>query len=69
VEFRQLEHFELRLRQAGPGTLLEEVRNGTLDLALVAPAGRPTRELTMRRLAGRGQAARVLLAMLDPAER
>jgi DNA-binding transcriptional LysR family regulator len=42
---------ELRLRQAGTGTLLEEVRNGALDLALVAPAGRPPPELTMRRLA------------------
>ncbi|MFL6184489.1 MAG: LysR family transcriptional regulator, partial [Actinomycetes bacterium] len=42
---------ELRLRQAGTGTLLEEVRNGTLDLALVAPVARPPREITMRHLA------------------
>jgi DNA-binding transcriptional LysR family regulator len=42
---------ELRLHQAGTGTLLEEVRNGTLDLALVAPVARPPREITMRQLA------------------
>jgi DNA-binding transcriptional LysR family regulator len=42
---------ELRLRQAGTGTLLEEVRNGTLDLALVAPIGRPPQGITMHRLA------------------
>jgi DNA-binding transcriptional LysR family regulator len=42
---------ELRLRQAGTGTLLEEVRNGSLDLALVAPVGRPPGELVVRRLA------------------
>jgi DNA-binding transcriptional LysR family regulator len=42
---------ELRLRQAGTGTLLQEVRNGTLDLALVAPIGRPPQGLTMHRLA------------------
>jgi DNA-binding transcriptional LysR family regulator len=42
---------ELRLRQAGTGTLLEEVRGGALDLALVAPAGRPPKGLTVRRLA------------------
>jgi DNA-binding transcriptional LysR family regulator len=42
---------ELRLRQAGTGTLLDEVRSGTLDLALVAPVGRPPREITMRHLA------------------
>ena len=42
---------ELRLRQAGTGTLLEEVRNGTLYLALVAPVGRPPTGLSMRQLA------------------
>jgi DNA-binding transcriptional LysR family regulator len=42
---------ELRLHQAGTGTLLEEVRAGALDLALVAPAGRPPRGITLRRLA------------------
>jgi DNA-binding transcriptional LysR family regulator len=42
---------ELRLRQAGTGTLLDEVRNGALDLALVAPVGRPPNEITMRHLA------------------
>jgi DNA-binding transcriptional LysR family regulator len=42
---------ELRLRQAGTGTLLAEVRNGTLDLALVAPIGRPPQGITMHRLA------------------
>jgi DNA-binding transcriptional LysR family regulator len=42
---------DLRLRQAGTGTLLDEVRNGALDLALVAPVGRPAREITMRHLA------------------
>ena len=40
---------ELRLRQAG--TLLEEVAAGALDLALVAPVGRPPRGLVVRRLA------------------
>ena len=42
---------ELRLRQAGTGTLLEEVREGTLDLALVAPVGPPPKGLSVRRLA------------------
>ena len=42
---------ELRLRQAGTGTLLEEVAVGALDLALVAPVGRPPRGLVVRRLA------------------
>jgi DNA-binding transcriptional LysR family regulator len=32
---------ELHLRHAGTGTLLEQVAAGTLDLALVAPVGRP----------------------------
>ena len=42
---------ELRLRQAGTGTLLEEVAAGALDLALVAPVGRTPRGLVVRRLA------------------
>jgi DNA-binding transcriptional LysR family regulator len=42
---------ELRLRQAGTGTLLEEVAAGALDLALVAPVGRPPTRLVVRRLA------------------
>ena len=42
---------ELRLRQAGTGTLLDGVRDARLDLALVAPVGRPPPELTLRRLA------------------
>jgi DNA-binding transcriptional LysR family regulator len=42
---------ELRLRQAGTGTLLAEVHAGTLDLALVAPVGRPPTGLSMRQLA------------------
>jgi DNA-binding transcriptional LysR family regulator len=42
---------ELRLRQAGTGTLLEEVRNGTLDVALVAPVGQPPQGIGLRRLA------------------
>ena len=42
---------ELRLRQAGTGSLLEEVAAGALDLALVAPVGRPPRGLVVRRLA------------------
>jgi DNA-binding transcriptional LysR family regulator len=43
---------ELRLRQAGTGTLLGEVLAGALDLALVAPVGRPPAGLAVRRLAG-----------------
>ena len=43
---------ELRLRQAGTGTLLGEVAAGALDLALVAPVGRPPAGLVVRRLAG-----------------
>jgi DNA-binding transcriptional LysR family regulator len=43
---------ELRLRQAGTGTLLGEVAAGALDLALVAPVGRPPAGLVMRWLAG-----------------
>jgi DNA-binding transcriptional LysR family regulator len=42
---------ELRLRQAGTGTLLEEVRGGALDLALVAPAGPTPQGLVVRHLA------------------
>src|SRR5918996_1670421 len=42
---------ELRLRQAGTGTLLQEVAGGALDLALVAPVARPPQEITMRHLA------------------
>lgn len=42
---------ELRLRQAGTGTLLAEVAAGALDLALVAPVGRPPKGLVVRRLA------------------
>jgi DNA-binding transcriptional LysR family regulator len=49
----QAEHpgVELRLRQAGTGTLLQEVAAGALDLALVAPAGRPPKGLVVRPLA------------------
>jgi DNA-binding transcriptional LysR family regulator len=43
---------ELRLRQAGTGTLLGEVAAGAIDLALVAPVGRPPAGLVVRRLAG-----------------
>ena len=42
---------ELRLRQAGTGTLLGEVAAGALDLALVAPVGRPPAGLVVRGLA------------------
>jgi DNA-binding transcriptional LysR family regulator len=42
---------ELRLRQAGTGTLLDEVAGGALDLALVAPAGPPPTGLVVRHLA------------------
>jgi DNA-binding transcriptional LysR family regulator len=42
---------ELRLRQAGTGTLLQEVAGGALDLALVAVAGDPPKGLVVRRLA------------------
>jgi DNA-binding transcriptional LysR family regulator len=42
---------ELHLHQAGTGTLLEEVRNGILDLALVAPIVDPVRGITLRPLA------------------
>jgi DNA-binding transcriptional LysR family regulator len=42
---------ELRLRQAGTGTLLDEVAAGALDLALVAPAGPPPKGLVVRHLA------------------
>jgi DNA-binding transcriptional LysR family regulator len=42
---------ELRLRQAGTGTLLAEVRDGALDLALVAPVGHPPKGITLRQLA------------------
>jgi DNA-binding transcriptional LysR family regulator len=49
----QAEHpgVELRLRQAGTGTLLQEVAADALDLALVAPAGRPPKGLVVRPLA------------------
>ena len=42
---------ELRLRQAGTGTLLGEVAAGAIDLALVAPVGRPPAGLVVRGLA------------------
>lgn len=42
---------ELRLRQAGTGTLLAEVAAGALDLALVAPVGRPPNGVVVRALA------------------
>jgi DNA-binding transcriptional LysR family regulator len=43
---------ELRLRQASTGSLLEEVRGGGLDLALVASAGRPPKGVSVRWLTG-----------------
>ena len=42
---------ELRLRQAGTGTLLDWVRDARLDLALVAPVGTPPQGVSLRPLA------------------